>query len=190
MLNAKTKKYQLEPKTFVKVGLTNVIRTYWYAFLVPVLIILPGIYFTGALGWLIFSAILITILYLLFWAIQFYGATQVPQGKPMFEKLFYELDNKNIFMKKNDREGMQIPWEQVQKVEKTKEAYIFYLGKFQFLYLPYSIFNSELELKFSENIMRRKKLLPALSEDENPANKPSVLEQRKAKTGKRSANPE
>ena len=168
MLNVKTKKYQLPVKTFVRIGMLNIIRDKQlrYVFLVPIALILPGLYFTGALGWLIFSAVMLTVLYLLFWGIQFYGITQVPAGKPLFEKLFYELDNKFLLIKKTPQEGMQMTWDQIKRVEKTDDAYIFYISKVQFIHLPFTIFGSETEMRFTDNLLRRKKLLPGQAEAE------------------------
>ena len=142
MLNVRTKRYQLPTNVFIRIGMTTVLRQYWWAFLVPIVIILPGFFLTGWLLWLVITAVVLTILFVLFWYVQFYGITQLPQGKPFFEKYHYDIRNESLLMMKNQKEGMPVKWEMVQ-----------------FLYLPFDIFNSQLEIKWTEALLKRKKLL-------------------------------
>jgi len=159
MLSGKTKKYQVSVSTYTKHGLTHVFAKWWWAFLVPLVVILPGIYWTGALLWLIIAAVLLTGIYILFWYIQFYGLSQLPQGKMIFEKYTYEFENAALLVKKNPKEGMQIKYDQIKQVKKTKDAFLLFLSPVQFFYLPYSIFNSEADIKITESILKRKNLL-------------------------------
>lgn len=160
MLSAKTKKYQMPVKAYIKAGMTMALKQFWWAFLVPVAIIILGILLGGGWLWgLLITAIVLTLLYLLFWYIQFYAVSMVPEGKVLFERLSYELNNEHLLIKKNQKEGMMLKWEQVKKAEKWKDAFVIKLSIAQFFYLPFDIFNSENDVKFTEVLLKRKKLL-------------------------------
>jgi len=160
MLSSKTKKYQVPVNTYIKIGMTNVIKQWWWAFTIPVAIILLGIIIGG--GWILgltITAFVLTILYLLFWGVQFYGLTQVPQGKILFERLSYEFEQKQIKILKTQKEGMMMPWENIKKVTKTKDAFILKLSLVQYIHLPFDIFQTENDLKFTEKLFERKGLV-------------------------------
>jgi hypothetical protein len=161
MLSAKTKKYQMPLKTYTRAGMRMALIQFWWAFLVPVALIILGFIIGG--GWVLglsITAVVLTLLYLLFWYIQFYAVSQVPEGKVLFERLSYELNNDQFLIKKNQKEGMILKWDQIKKVEKWKDAFVFKLSVAQFFYLPFDIFNSENDIKFTEALLKRKKLLP------------------------------
>lgn len=160
MLSVKTKRYQLPTQTFIRIGFTTVIQRYWWAFLLPTAVIL-GSFFVGGSGmvWMIVGAVVVTLLYLLFWYIQFYGITQLPQGKTLFEKYSYEFKNEHVIIKKNEKEGMVLPWAQIQSAEMRDDCLLLWVGRFQFFYIPYSIFTSDNERKWLETLLRRKKLV-------------------------------
>lgn len=157
-----TKKTQMEVKQFVTLGMKKVIKKYWWAFLVPPAIIMPGFIWTGALIWLIAGALLVTGLYLAFWYLQFYGLSMHPQGKMLFEKQLYAITHEylGIMKKETDPQGAMIPWTQVQLVEKTPTAYVVHVTLAQIMILPYDIFQSQQDLNFTEAIMRKHGLLP------------------------------
>ncbi|QJW91217.1 YcxB family protein [Spirosoma taeanense] len=185
----KTKKYALDQKTYINIALKQWLRDNWkWAFLPLGLIILNIVlYATGTFDhyWPAIVILLLTILYVLFWAVQITGIAQMEQSKALFQKYIYEIDSRQILMRINPKEGGLLKWDQISSVNKDKEAYIFYLdnaeamknvkanwiartvskglAKAQFLYLPYSIFNSEHDLKFTDAILRRKGLLPDTS---------------------------
>ena len=50
-------------------------------------------------------------------------------------------------------------WEMVQRAEKREDSFILWLSRGQFLLLPFEIFNSQLEIKWTEALLKRKKLL-------------------------------
>jgi hypothetical protein len=81
------------------------------------------------------------------------------QNKPIFQKMAYEIDSRQILMKINAREGMPVQWNMIQRVELTKDAFVLYLSKAQFIHLPYRIFNSDNDKKFLEAILKRKELI-------------------------------
>lgn len=150
----KTKKYKLETGTYVKLAMANILREQWWVILI-VIAIMAGYFFAPSMWWFI-GAIIALILYLLFWLIQFAGVTQLEQNKILFEKLSYEINSQQILIKVNPRQGMPIPWSNVKKAEIKKDAYVLYISKAQLIHLPFRIFNTENERKFTETILRRK----------------------------------
>lgn len=150
----KTKKYKLETGTYVKLGMTNVLKEQWWVILIAVAIGCG--YFWIASWWWISMAIVAFLLYLLFWVIQFAGVSQMEQNKVMFEKMAYEIDSRQILMKLNPKQGMPVNWSMIKKAEMTKDAFILTMSKAQFIYLPFKIFNTDNERKFIETILKRK----------------------------------
>jgi hypothetical protein len=160
MLSSKTKKYQVPVNTYVKIGLENVIRDWWWVFIIPVVLIAAGILIGGGWIWgLGITAVVSTILYIVFWGAQFYGLSHVPQGKVLFDKLSYEFEQKQIKILKSQKEGMMMPWENIKKVFKTKDAFILKLSLVQYIHIPFHIFQTENDLKFAEKLFERKGLL-------------------------------
>lgn len=150
----KTKKYQLDSKTYIKLGLTNILKEQWWVALIA-LAIACG-YFWIPSWWWISMAIVAYALYWLFWVIQFAGVSQMEQNKAIFEKMSYEIDSRQILMKLNANQGMPIKWDMIKKVEMTKDAFVLTMSKAQFIHLPFKIFNTENEKKFVEAILKRK----------------------------------
>ncbi len=171
----KTKKYQLEPKTYTRLGMSNIIREQWW---LPVALFFGFIVFNLLLNlvyeniWIYIFAPIAVGLYFLFWWVQFAGAAQLKQNELMFEKYTYEIDGRSIFMKVNAKEGMQLKWEMIQKAEKNekKEYFLLTVSKGQFLYLPFKIFNSMNDIRFLESILRRKSLIKGGSIEKEIAN--------------------
>jgi hypothetical protein len=160
MLSAKTKKYQVPVNTYVKIGMLNIVKEWWWAFLVPLVLLITGILIGGGWAWgLGITAFVLTVIYLLFWAAQFYGLSQVPQGKVLFEKLSYEFEQKQIKIMKSQKEGMMMPWDNIKTARRDKDAFILKLSLVQFIHLPYHIFQTENDLKFTERLLRQKGLL-------------------------------
>ena len=159
----KTKKYQLDKKVYVRLGMTQLLRTQWYWVFVPIGIIVLNVILnvTGAYHnwWIYLVAVLVALGYLIFWVIQFTGISQLEQYKVMFDKFAYDINNKQINAMVNAKEGMQIGWDMVKQVIKDKEAYTLVLSRGQFIYLPFSIFNSDNDIKFFERILRQKNLI-------------------------------
>ncbi len=154
----KTRKYQLEHSKYIGTALKMLLRKEWYYALIPVALIIIGIF----VDWpwtFFFIALGAVIVYLLFWLIQFAGLTQHEMGKIMFYNVFYEIDGKQILMKFDAQRGMPLQWNMIKKVVKTKKAYILTLSKAQFFYLPLEIFRTENDLKFMDAILNRKNLL-------------------------------
>lgn len=153
----KTKKYKLEPSTYIKLALKNLLKEQWWVFLIAVAI-MAGYFLEPSIWWII-GALIALVLYWLFWLIQFAGVTQLEQNKILFERLNYEITSQQVLIKINPRQGMPLQWNMIKKAEQTKNAFNLYVSKAQIIHLPYRIFNSENERKFLETILKRKNLV-------------------------------
>ncbi len=152
----KTKKHKLETKQYIKLALLNVNREFWWVWLIPVGISALTLFYSTI--WFVIIALILSILYILFWVAQFVAVTQMEQNKVMFEKLNYEIDSRQILMKLNTKQGMPLLWDMVKSVRKRGDGYLLIISKAQIIYLPKKIFNSENEIKFFETILKRKSL--------------------------------
>jgi len=181
----KTKKYALDQKTYLNLVMRSWFKENWYWLVLPLVLIVLNIvlYATDVVGfyWPAIVIFLLTLVYLLFWAVQFTGMTQMEQAKPMFQKYVYEIDSRQILLRINAREGGILKWEQIVGAQREKDAYVLLMSNqqalqsmklnfftrmvakgmanAQFLYLPYSIFTSENDLRFMETLLKRKGLL-------------------------------
>jgi len=154
----KTKNYKLEKKTYIKIAFRNMIKQQgWIAGSVALALCLCSLWIPS-IWWFIGAAIGVG-LFLLFWWIQFYGVTQLEQGKMLFEKISYEISSQQILMKINPREGMPLKWDQFKKAFIEKDAFVLFVNKAQIVHLPFKIFNTENERKFVASILKTKGLL-------------------------------
>ncbi|MBD2699079.1 YcxB family protein [Spirosoma sp. BT702] len=182
----KTKKYALEQKTYINIALRQWVKQNWKWAFVPLGLILLNVVLslTNVYPnyWIYIVIVLLTILYVLFWAVQITGISQMEQSKALFQKYVYEIDSRQILMRINAKEGGILKWGQIDSAIKDKDAYILFLdnaeamanvkaswiaktvtkglAKAQFIYLPFSIFTSDNDLRFMEAILKRKGLLP------------------------------
>lgn len=150
----KTKKYKLDPKVYRSMAMKNVMIDLWWVFLVPVAISMVTI-FTGSIWWSI-GAVVMTLLYIAFWYIQFTGISNLEQYKMLFEKLSYEITSKSIMIKLNPKQGMPVNWENIKKVESKENEFLFTLSRAQFIHLPHKVFNNTNEIQFLNSILKRK----------------------------------
>lgn len=153
----RTRNYRMEKKDYIRIAFRNVLRQQWWVGLIVIAICLPFIWIQSI--WWFIAAALGAGLYLLFWWLQFYGVTQLDQGKMLFERYTYEITSQQILMKLNAREGMPIKWDQIKRAQVRKEAFILFINKAQLIYLPFKIFNTENEKKFVQSILRTKGLM-------------------------------
>jgi hypothetical protein len=153
----KTRNYRLEKKAYIRMALKNILRKQWWVGLIVVTICL--LYFLVPSIWWFIGAFVGAGLYLLFWWIQFYGVTQLEQGKMLFERFSYEITSQQIVMKINPREGMPMKWDQIKSAEMTKDAFVLFVNKAQLIHLPFKIFNTDNERKFVNSILKTKGLL-------------------------------
>lgn len=154
----KTKNYKLAKKTYISLALKSVLKKQgWIAGLAAFVICLGFIWIQSV--WWFIAAFIGLGLYLLFWWIQFYGVTQLEQGKMLFEKFSYEINSQQILMKINPREGMPLKWDQIKSAQIGKDFFVLYVNKAQIIYWPFKIFNTDNERKFVSSILNNKGLL-------------------------------
>ncbi|HAA11616.1 MAG TPA: hypothetical protein DCE41_07915 [Cytophagales bacterium] len=168
-MNVKTKKYKLETKTYVRIGMMGVVRKQWWVGLI--VLALCSMTFLVPSAWWVIGTLIALVLYLLFWLIQFYGLPQLEQNKFLFERLSYEINSKQILMKLNPRQGMPITWDKIKRARVSGDDITLYLSKVQVIHLPKKIFNTDNERKFVESILRRKGYLKTGEEATTPAKK-------------------
>jgi len=152
----RTKNYRLEKKTYIRLALVSVLKQQWWVSLI-VLAICAGYFFVPSIWWFI-GALTGAGLYLLFWWVQFYGVTQLDQGKMLFERFSYEITSQQILMKLNAREGMPMKWDQIKSAKIGKDYILLVINKAQLVHLPFKIFNTDNERKFVLSILRNKGL--------------------------------
>lgn len=153
----KTRNYRLEKSDYIKMALSNVLRQQWWVSLIVLAICLVYIWVPSI--WWFIVAVIGAGLYLLFWWIQFYGVTQLDQGKMLFERFSYEITSQQIVMKINPREGMPMKWDQIKRAKVTKDSFVLFVNKAQLIHLPFRIFNTENERKFLLSILKNKGLV-------------------------------
>lgn len=154
-MTAKTKKYQLTKKQYLKVAFYLLFKRKWYYMLIPLALCA----FTHLTIWFLIVGLSGFVLYLIFWLVQFLGVTQMPDSKMMFEKYAYDINSQQITMKINPKQGMPVKWDMIKQAYKTNKGFILMFSPGQFFYLPYSIFNSNNDLRLMETILKRKELL-------------------------------
>lgn len=163
-MEIQTKKYQLDTQLYLKISLLKVNKKWWWAWFVPVGIF--GIFALASMYWWgLGVAVTVIILYWVFWLVQFVGITQHQQTKMFFDKYFYIINSKQILMMQTKEKGMPIAWEMVKSVQKERDAYILELSIAQFLYLPFSLFKTDQDLRVMDMFLVRKNLLPAKSDN-------------------------
>jgi len=153
----KTKNYRLEKNIYIRTAFISILKQQWWVSLI-VTAICAGYLFVPSWWWF-FAAFFGAGLFLLFWWIQFYGVTQLEQGKMLFERFSYEISSQQILMKINAREGMPMKWDQIKKAKVGKDYFVLFLNKAQLIYLPFKIFNSDNERKFMTSILKTKGLV-------------------------------
>jgi hypothetical protein len=152
----KTKNYRMEKNEYIRLTFRNILRQQWWVGLIAVAICLGSLWIFSI--WWYVAAVAALGLYLLFWWLQFYGVTQLEQGKMLFERYSYEITSQQILMKLNPREGMPIKWDQIKSAQVGKDHFLLFLNKAQIIHLPFKIFNTENEKKFVQSILKTKGL--------------------------------
>jgi hypothetical protein len=153
----KTRNYRLEKKDYIRMALRNILKEQWWVSLIVVAICL-GYVWIASFWWFV-AALVGGGLYLLFWWIQFYGVTQLEQGKMLFERFSYEISSQQLVMKINAREGMPMKWDQFKSAQIGKDYFLLIVNKAQLVHLPFKIFNTENERKFVASILKTKGLV-------------------------------
>lgn len=179
-LAIRTKKTQLDTNTYTRLAMAQVWKKEWWYALIPFAVgVLPALIWPS--WWWLASGLVLTVLYVLLRSAQITGVTQMEQSKPLFERVNYEIDNRQLIARLNEKQGMNIGWEMINRVRITPDGYMLYLKQGEapqelagwrrwvartfdvpvFMLLPTRIFNSPNDIKLFEAILRRKNLLPA-----------------------------
>lgn len=173
-----TKKTQFDTNAYTKLAMAEVWRKDWVYALVPFALgLLPAIIW-HSWWWLALSFVL-TLLFVLLRSAQVTGVTQMEQSKPLFERMSFEMDPKQLLLRVSKEKAMQLTWDMIGKVRRDDDAYLLYLKPGAppadtagwrlwiartfdvpvFLHLPQRIFNSDNDRKLFEALLRRKNLL-------------------------------
>ena len=173
-----TKKTQFDTNAYTRLAMAEVWRKDWVYALVPFAIgLLPAIVW-HSWWWLALSAVL-TLLFVLLRSAQVTGVTQMEQSKPLFERMSFEMDQKQLLLRVSKEKAMQLTWDMISKVRRDGDAYLLYLKPGAppegtapwrlwlarafdvpvFLHLPQRVFNSDNDRKLFEALLRRKNLL-------------------------------
>ena len=156
----KTKNYKLDKQTYIRLALKSILKKQGWIAAAAAVVICLGYFIPGAASiWWFIAAFIGLGLYILFWWIQFYGVTQLEQGKMLFERFSYEITSQQIVMKLNAREGMPMKWDQIKRAELGKDYFLLFVNKAQLIHLPYKIFNTDNERKFLLSILKNKGLV-------------------------------
>ncbi|UOR04698.1 hypothetical protein MUN82_17330 [Hymenobacter aerilatus] len=179
-LAIRTKKTQLDTNTYTRLAMAQVWKKEWWYALIPFAVgVLPALIWPS--WWWLISGVVLTILYVLLRSAQITGVTQMEQSKPLFERVSYEIDNRQLIARLNEKQGMNIGWEMIGRARLAPDGYMLYLKQGEapqelaswrrwvartfdvpvFMLLPSRIFNSPNDIKLFEAILRRKNLLPA-----------------------------
>ena len=179
-LAIRTKKYQLDTNTYTRLAMGMVWRKEWWYALIPFAVgLLPAIIW-HSWWWLVLSVVL-TLLFVLLRSAQVTGVTQMEQSKPLFERMNFEMDQKQILLRVGPEKAMQVTWDLIGRAQRDVDAYLLFLKPGApptelaawrlwvartfdvpvFLHLPLRIFNSDNDRKLFEAMLRRKNLLPA-----------------------------
>lgn len=151
----KTKNYKLDKKKYIRLAFRHIMRRQGWIAALAAFVICLGYIWVPSIWWFIGAATGLG-LYMLFWWVQFYGVTQLEQGKMLFERFSYEISSQQIIMKINPREGMPMKWDQIKHADVGKDHFVLFLNKAQLIHLPYRIFNTDNERKFVLSVLRNK----------------------------------
>ena len=129
--------------------------------------------------WWLLLAVVLALLFVLVRSSLVSGVTQMEQSKPLFERMNYEADQRQLIMRQSEQKAMALPWDQIGRVRRDPDAYLLYLkpaappaelapwrrwiaSTFDvpvFLHLPLRLFNNDNDRKLFEALLRRKGLL-------------------------------
>ena len=154
-----TKKYELKKKKYISVATLSLIKKEWL-YGVPCVVLIALSFIITSWFWTFFLiGFLVPVLYIGFWMIQFAGFTQHEMGKMFFYKMNYEIDGRQFLLKMDAKHGMPLEWKSFKKAFKTKKGFVLTMSKAQFIYLPFTIFKKENDIKLISTILNRKNLL-------------------------------
>jgi hypothetical protein len=175
----KTKKYQFDPNTYTRIAMGEVWRKEWWYALIPFVVgVLPAAIWPS--WWWLLLGVALAAIFVLIRSSLVTGVTQMEQSKPLFERMNYEADSRQLIMRQTEQKAMALPWDQIGRVRREPDAYLLYLKPGAppaelapwrrwvattfdvpvFLHLPLRLFNNDNDRKLFEALLRRKGLLP------------------------------
>ncbi len=154
----RTKNYKLDKKVYIRLAFQRIMRRQGWIAALAAFVICLGYIWVPSIWWFI-GAIVGLGLYMLFWWVQFYGVTQLEQGRLLFERFSYEISSQQILMKKSPREGMPLKWDQIIGADIGKDHFVLFVNKAQLIHLPFRIFSTENERKFLASVLKNKGLV-------------------------------
>jgi hypothetical protein len=177
-LAIRTKKYQFDPNTYTRIAMAEVWKKEWWRALIPFAVgLLPAIIWPS--WWWLLLAVLLAAVFVLVRSSLVTGVTQMEQSKPLFERMSYEADQRQLVLRQSEQKAMALPWEQIGRVRRDPDAYLLYFKQVEppaelaswrrwvartfdvpvFLHLPIRLFNNDNDRKLFEALLRRKGLL-------------------------------
>ena len=184
----KTKKYQFDPNTYTRIAMGEVWRKQWWYALIPLAVgLLPALIWPS--WWWLLLGGLLALAFVLLRSSLVSGVTQMEQSKPLFERMNYEADQRQLILRQSEQKAMALPWDQIGRVRREPDAYLLYLKPAAppaelaawrrwvartfdvpvFLHLPLRLFNNDNDRKLFEALLRRKGLLAATAAAPAPA---------------------
>lgn len=153
----KTKRFQLSKNQYIKLAFANILRQQWW---VPIVLSSASIgLFVYTKSWWAITPIILLMLYLAFWWIQFYGVTKLEQNQLLFDRLTYQISAQQIIVALNPKHGMPISWKDIQYGKQGKDYFLLFLSRAQFIYLPFKIFNNPNEIQLVATLLKRKQVI-------------------------------
>jgi len=153
----KTKKTQLKAKDYIQLAFVNLVKSFWWALAIPFVLVL-GTFLEPSHGWWITSLVLLIIL-VGGTLLVLFSITKNDQFKIMFQKVAYQIDGRSFSIMLNAKQGSQIAWDQIQKVENKGNDFVFYLNRAHLIKIPEKAFNNANDIKFTKALLERKGLL-------------------------------
>ncbi|MEJ7666189.1 MAG: hypothetical protein WKG07_45080 [Hymenobacter sp.] len=113
----KTKKYQFDPNTYTRIAMGEVWRKQWWYALIPLAVgVLPAIIWPS--WWWLLLGVLLVVAFVLLRSSLISGVTQMEQSKPLFERMNYEADSRQLILRQSEQRAMALPWDQIGRVRR------------------------------------------------------------------------
>ena len=154
----KTRKFKLPVKIYVKFGFLNMFKSLWWVWAIPLVLVGIGAIFPSAFWWLFSISLTLSLLYVVFLALQFYAISQHQQSKVIFRNLSYEIDAEKILVRLNAKQGMPIFWRDLEKGRIGKNYILLFVNRGHLIYLPFSLFKNQNQIRFIETQIKKYKL--------------------------------
>lgn len=153
-MKIRTKASVLPTSLFKRECYKDIFRAQWWVNILILSVLGYGVYIHMKSVWI--TALVFEILYLLFWFIQVTTSLYIPQNAILFEKFSFIFSPENITLVLDGNRRSQIEWNQVLFVKFRKDYVIMFVSKIQFLYVPFSIFRSNMEKTMFLNLIKTK----------------------------------